>query len=131
MNARQRYMKDWYKNIPEEQRINLRRRSVVGRFRTTPEWYDNKLREQHGHCALCKAKQGDAKKRLHIDHDHECCSEPITLKRACGECNRGLLCGPCNRRLAAVEDVLKMGAITPKLGTWLERALKYLDSYRN
>lgn len=129
MGERTAYIKAWYKGITEEHRVRLRRNSVVGRFRITPEQYDSKLKEQHGHCALCESKQGDAKKRLHIDHDHTCCGEPITLKRACGRCNRGLLCGPCNRRLAAVEDVLTMGTIVPKAGTWLHRALRYLLKY--
>jgi hypothetical protein len=130
MGKRTAYLQNWDKGITEEHRVRLRRNSVVGRFRTTPEWYDAKLKEQHGHCVLCEAKQGDANKRLHIDHDHTCCGEPITLKRACGKCNRGLLCGPCNRRLAAVEDVLTMGEIIPKWDTWLSKALKYLDSYK-
>ena len=130
MNSRKQYMKDWYKTIPEKQRVNLRRRSVVGRFRTTPEWYDKKLKEQHGHCALCKAQQGDAKKRLHIDHNHACCPEPITQKRACGQCNRGLLCGNCNRKLSYLELILKQATmVVPKWDTWLENALLYLTRY--
>lgn len=131
MKSRKNYIKQWYKGITEEHRVRLRRNSVVGRFRMTPEQYDAKLKEQNGHCALCEERSGDANKNLHVDHDHACCSEPITLKRACGKCNRGLLCGPCNRKLAAVESVLKEGSIVPIMGTWLHRAMQYLRFWKH
>ena len=128
---RKAYFKSWYKKQTEAHRVYLRRRSTTGRLRTTPEWYEAKLEEQKGHCALCPTTEGDAGSNLHIDHDHSCCPEPVTEKRTCGECNRGLLCGPCNRRLATVEAVLKEGTIVPNKGTWLERAMRYLDSYNS
>jgi len=103
-------------------------RSVsLGRYGKTPAEYDAQLEEQGGHCALCESTDGDAGRRLHVDHDHACCNGKA---RTCGKCNRGLLCGPCNRRLAAVEDVLTMGTITPQPDTWLSKALAYLDSYK-
>jgi hypothetical protein len=115
-------------NEKPEFRAKVVRSASTGRYHMTPTEYDAQLKEQEGHCALCPSTDGDAGRRLHIDHDHACCDGKA---RACGECNRGLLCGPCNRRLAAVEDVLKMGSVVPNKGTWLERALNYLDSYRD
>ena len=102
----------------------------VNRYGATPKWYEDKLEEQEGHCALCESTDGDAGRRLHIDHNHDCCKVGPPRGRTCGECNRGLLCGPCNRNLAAVEALLKQGTIAPLPDTWLYKALKYLDSYK-
>ena len=123
----QKNFKKSYDDNPEF-RAKVVRSASLGRYGKTPAEYDEQLKEQGGHCALCSSTDGDAGRRLHVDHDHACCDGK---PRTCGECNRGLLCGPCNRRLAAVEDVLKMGSIVPNKGTWLKRALKYLDSYRD
>jgi hypothetical protein len=102
----------------------------VNRYGTTPKWYEDKLEEQHGHCALCESINGDAGRRLHIDHKHECCPIGPPRGRTCGKCNRGLLCGVCNRRLAAVEAILKdTTTLVPRWGTWLEDALLYLTRY--
>lgn len=102
----------------------------VSRYGWVPAQYENKMKEQHRHCALCSSTDGDAGRRLHIDHDHSCCRLGPPRGRTCGQCNRGLLCGPCNRRLASVEMILKQSTITPLPGTWLDRALRYLDSYK-
>ena len=40
------------------------------------------------------------------------------------------VCADCNIRLAPVEDVLKQGTVVPIAGTWLSKALAYLDSYK-
>jgi len=52
---------------------------------------------QHESCALCREPQG--KRRLSIDHNHECCGED----RACPNCIRGMLCDGCNRMVGLVE----------------------------
>jgi hypothetical protein len=114
-----------------EFRDKVIRSATLNRYGTTPAEYDKKLEEQYGHCALCPSTTGDAGRRLHVDHNHDCCKLSPPKGRTCGECNRGLLCGPCNRRLATVEAVLKEGTIVPNKGTWLERAMRYLDSYNS
>ena len=99
------------------------------KYGTTVEWYRDKLIEQSGICALCKhlSHHHGTIQRLQVDHSHDCCD----LKtKSCGKCLRGLLCADCNIRLAPVEDVLKQGTIVPLAGTWLSKALAYLDSYK-
>ena len=99
------------------------------KYGTTVEWYRDKLIEQSGICALCKhlSHHHGTIQRLQVDHNHDCCD---LHTKSCGECLRGLLCADCNIRLAPVEDVLKQGTIVPLAGTWLSKALAYLDSYK-
>jgi len=123
----QRNFKKNYDSNPEF-RKDIVRRASLGRYKMSPKEYDKQLAEQGGHCALCSSVDGDAGRRLHVDHDHNCCNVGST-GRTCGKCNRGLLCGPCNRRLATVEDLLTMGSIIPRAGTWLENAKFYLMKY--
>jgi hypothetical protein len=49
--------------------------------------YDELLQSQGDGCAICGRTMYGA--RLHIDHDHDCCS-------GCRDCVRGLLCVRCN-----------------------------------
>ena len=99
------------------------------KYGTTVEWYRDKLIEQSGICALCKhlSHHHGPIQRLQVDHNHDCCD---LHTKSCGKCLRGLLCADCNIRLAPVEDVLKQGTIVPLAGTWLFKALAYLDSYK-
>lgn len=64
-------------------RMNLRAKGV------TPEWYDSKLQEQNGACAVCgKTDPGSnqySRQSFCVDHNHQT-----------GEA-RGLLCHNCNR----------------------------------
>ena len=73
------------------------------------EQYEERLAQQGGVCAICKSPP--RKNRLHVDHDHACCSAP---KHSCGRCIRGLLCVSCNSKLewwiehrAEVSDYLR------------------------
>lgn len=120
-----------YNNNPEF-RAKVVRSASVGRYLLTPAEYDAKLAHQNGHCALCESTDGDAGRRLHVDHNHDCCIIGPPKKRTCGRCNRGLLCGPCNRRLGALEEFLKDAEVMPRLGRgeWLRKALKYLEHWR-
>lgn len=70
-------------------------RAVYGVSRK--EWM-HLLDSQGGGCALCQSS-GPSKRRLAVDHDHDCCGS----KRACKQCVRGLLCDGCNRLLGLVE----------------------------
>ena len=98
----QQNFKDSYDSNPEF-RAKVVRSASTGRYHLTPEQYDAKLKEQDGHCAICPSTDGDAGRRMHIDHNHACCDGKA---RTCGKCNRGILCGPCNRRLGALELIL-------------------------
>lgn len=66
--------------------------------------YELMLKDQKGHCAICKEKL-DENKRLDIDHDHNT-----------GEV-RGLLCMHCNLLIGHARD-------NPEI---LRQAAKYLD----
>ena len=140
---RKEYMKGWHKdNLEANSRKNearnkkysadttyhskTNRENVLKRYRWKPEQYATKLAEQEGHCALCDSigAAGGAIS-LHVDHDHECCNTKFT----CGKCNRGLLCNACNIRLGYLEAILKQGTVVPLAGTWLYRAVKYLEAY--
>lgn len=91
----------------DAQRERVRKKDGTGRCRTddehkrhiskygyTPEYYDSKMKEQKGLCAICgepesarASKQNPTPRRLAADHCHAV------------EKPRGLLCGKCNRML--------------------------------
>ena len=121
---RNAYHKAWREKKTSEDVDYLRKKSLRELYKTTVEWYEKTLEKQGGHCALCPAAQFTHGKRLGVDHNHLCCP-----KRACGDCNRGILCATCNYRIGQVEFVLTMGAIVPKQGTWLYKAMVYLRSF--
>jgi len=141
---RRQYERERYKNNPEvraKQRAaslawlarnppqyiadSLRGYWLKNRYQMTIEEYTKKLIEQNGHCALCSAVQGSEKRRMCVDHDHNCCPEP----RSCGKCIRGILCHNCNRKIGFLEEMLLEGTVTANPETWAERALAYLKSY--
>lgn len=57
---------------------------------------------QGGRCAICRRATG-VKRKLSVDHDHACCSGPIS----CGRCIRSLLCSSCNKLLGHIRDDLE------------------------
>jgi Recombination endonuclease VII len=66
------------------------------KYGVTVEWYNAKLIEQRGCCAICGLPESSTskhgkKKRLAVDHDHD-------TNEA-----RGLLCENCNKHLAWLE----------------------------
>ena len=107
------------------------------RYGITVEQYEEMLALQNGHCALCPNEQGTHKRRLTVDHDHRCCDK----EKACGKCNRGILCADCNRKLGFLEHLMKdfpeqryeicevdlRNSVSPD--SWTYRALKYLKQY--
>lgn len=71
---------------PSKRAVNLR--NNLRRYGVTPEWYEAKLAEQDGRCAICgrTPPPGAIKSasRLHVDHCHDSANV------------RGLLCNRCN-----------------------------------
>ena len=98
------------------------------KYGTTVDWYRDKLIAQNGLCVLCShlSHHHGTIQRLQVDHDHEHCD---LHTKSCGKCLRGLLCADCNILLSYIERVLKEGTIVPNKGTWLSKALAYLDRY--
>ena len=130
-SERYQYLHNWRMDAQSKDPEYLRRKALKELYKTTIEWYDSKLEEQKGCCALCAATQQSSicGKRLSVDHDHGHCSG----KRACGKCNRGLLCFNCNKKLGMLEIFMRDSLIcdiVPKQGTWLEEALAYLRKYK-
>lgn len=74
-------------------------------YGVTPEWYEQKLAEQGGKCAICSAVRSTL--NLAVDHCH------VTQK------NRGIICGRCNTALERLETI----------PDWAAKALAYLASY--
>lgn len=95
---------DWRSKNIERHKLSVwhRRLRVKG---SSPEYYDAKLAEQHGACALCGKPAG--RRRLDQDHDHE--------RRK----PRGLLCNGCNRFLGQYE------ALRPRVTSLEAYLLRY------
>ena len=106
-------------------------------FKKSTEWYEETLKSQDGHCALCPTEPSG--RRLQVDHDHKCCpSRREGTRKTCGECVRGLLCEACNTRLGHLEIFMSEALVIPKAGTiktlgqpetWTTRALRYIAQY--
>lgn len=71
---------------------------IVRKYGITKEEYLAKLEAQDGKCAICRQppEVGNAKQRLHVDHNHES-----------GEV-RGLLCFACNSGIGQFKESLQL-----------------------
>jgi hypothetical protein len=81
-----------------------KRRHPMRRMRTyglTPERFMQIFEEQKGCCYLCSEPLDlEAKRGMHIDHDHSCCRGASS----CGDCVRGFACMLCNNGIGAFGD---------------------------
>jgi hypothetical protein len=132
----------WHKKFEKAELFGSRRQLICreawnergqsSRYGVDGGWYQRKLIEQDGHCALCPVRvnggvgHSGKEGRFCIDHNHNCCPGRIG---SCGKCVRGLLCHDCNQELGHVEFLLEQGSMNGNPGTWLEKALAYLASY--
>ena len=107
--------KNWRLNHRAHVSSQWQRYNLLRRYSLSEEKYSELLDSQGGCCAICLTPATKFKKRLHVDHDHNCCPSG----HSCGKCIRGLLCPICNRFLAYVESDLRLKAMA-----YLE---KYLD----
>jgi hypothetical protein len=89
---------------------------VFKKYGIFPRWYEEKLSEQNGGCAICGKRDNGVINSFAIDHNHNCCPEK---KRSCGKCVRGLLCSRCNGSLERMESI----------PGWAEKAVAYLRKY--
>lgn len=81
-------------------------------FGITVELYRAMEALHEGRCWLCgrfeviTTKDGE-RRRLVIDHDHNCCDfDPTPQNPLCGKCIRGLCCQRCNRQLLGHVDAV-------------------------
>lgn len=78
----------------------VRLQNLFNKYRITEAQYLALLDQQNGCCAVCGYKPAEDE-NLHVDHDHECCSDRAT---SCGKCVRGLLCNGCNLGIGHMAD---------------------------
>jgi hypothetical protein len=81
---------------------------LLKKYGVDREWYERKLAEQNGVCALCYSLPTGRRKRLCVDHHHG-------TNRV-----RGLLCSPCNLAISRLDAV----------DGWGEAAQSYVDAYK-
>jgi hypothetical protein len=114
----------WKAKVSKEKFASIIRNAHLRhKYKMTVEDRERMLTQQGGHCALCPIVDSEKRGfRLHIDHDHSCCSGD----RCCGKCVRGLLCGGCNALIGMLETVLKDAQIVALPETWTAKALDYL-----
>jgi hypothetical protein len=78
---------------PDCKSAHYRRSDLKTHFGVTPEWYDQKLAEQGGGCAVCGGGPSKGDRNLAVDHDHK--TGAI----------RGILCHYCNTALERIEEI--------------------------
>lgn len=96
-------------------------KTVLYKYKMTPEQFEALLAAQDGHCALCPNVPDTVGRAFHIDHDHRCCPTSKGSPKTCGECTRGILCSRCNSGLVSGYE-----ALPQELQTW-----DWLSSYIN
>lgn len=74
--------------------------NIAYKYGVPEEKYQEIYDSQRGCCAICGIHESQTEKRLHLDHDHSCCSG----RKACGGCVRGLLCAKCNTSIGQFES---------------------------
>ena len=92
---------------------------LIRTYNITLDDYQRMVSDQDGKCLLCLSEVSSSgrQKRLHVDHDHACCSG----KKSCGKCVRGVLCSSCNTALGLLKD-------SPEL---LRKSANYIENFRS
>ena len=99
----------------ENEKVNAKNR-YLRKYGIDRAWYDAKLEEQAGGCAICGVEVPDKTHVFfNVDHNHKCCQS----KCACEKCRRGLLCFRCNTALERLESI----------PDWTYAALSYLAQH--
>jgi hypothetical protein len=73
-------------------KVVRRKYELMKRYSLTVEQFDEMLKKQDGHCAICPTTKPGGKGAWHVDHDHET-----------GQV-RGILCFNCNGGLGQFRD---------------------------
>lgn len=93
----------------------LSRTRALKKYSLSIDDYHKMLEEQNFACKVCNKKDTTFRKRLSVDHDHECCPG----EGSCGRCVRGLLCHHCNAALGNVKDDIEI----------LNKLIQYLKNF--
>jgi hypothetical protein len=96
------------KNSREKRNAYNRENRTRFKYNLSKAEHELLLNQQEFKCAICGSK-----KKLCIDHDHNCCP----ANKSCGKCIRGLLCQKCNQGLGMFQDDIQI----------LKHAQKYLE----
>jgi hypothetical protein len=89
----------------------------ASKYGINTEEYFEMLDAQDGVCYICKNKEKGNKKRLSVDHDHNC----HPSGSGCKKCIRKLLCHNCNTALGNAQDSIEI----------LEKMINYLKEHKN
>ncbi len=92
----------------------VRNMRQLKKYGLTIDQYMTLLESQNYSCKLCQRQDTTFRKRLSVDHDHNCCPG----ESSCGKCIRGLLCHHCNAGLGNVKDSIET----------LQKMINYLQS---
>lgn len=77
-----------------KQKITYRREyNLMYKYKIDKETYEKMIKDG---CDVCGQY---TERNLHIDHDHSCCTGPVT----CGKCVRGVVCNKCNQTIGKYE----------------------------
>jgi len=103
-SEKQGYCKDCAKEYKRDTYNGAKRhrQDIKGKYNISDDRYDKLF---SGNCMICG---GIDETRLHVDHDHSCCS---ARKSSCGECVRGVLCSNRNTGLGKFHDDPKLLAL--------------------
>lgn len=82
-------------NTPKQKHLCTKHAYLWVKYRLTPVKIETLF--TGASCQVCN--RSDI--RLHVDHDHTCCSDS---ERTCGNCIRGLLCSNCNTALGLTNE---------------------------
>ena len=86
------------------------------KFGLTVDDYIEMLENQNKVCYICKQSPVGMKKRLSVDHNHNC----HPSGEACNKCIRKLLCHNCNTALGNIKDDINI----------LEKMIDYLKEHK-
>ena len=96
------YGRDEYNGMTYER---MRELHLKRKYKITPEQYEEMAK---GGCEIC-GRLDLPHKKLHVDHDHNCCPVPKYPNKSnmyfntCGKCVRGVLCDRCNGTVGLYE----------------------------
>ena len=103
-----------HRAVRKARKARAHERRIDAVYGITTEQYEMIYQYQGGRCAICQKARG-MRRRLAVDHDHDCI-KGHPPEKGCQHCVRGLLCQQCNW--------VVIGRYSPEA---LQRAIDYLS----